>query len=118
MKQQLLPKSMAEKIPALYEQDGKGMQATAYAKFFHPYGAGTWYVTEFDGEDICFGWAEIHPGCGELGYFSLKEMEAVEARINGQNIPGLQAIERDIHFKPTPLCDIPEVKRSLEARGC
>ena len=114
MKQELLPQSIRKTIPPLYAQDGKGMDAIAHIKFFHPYGNGVWYLTEFDhdGGDTCFGWAEILPGCGELGYFSLTELESLEARINGQCIPGLQAIERDIHFTPTPLSRIPEITRN------
>ena len=110
MKQKLLTQEIREKLPPLYAQEGKGMEAIAYVRFFHPYGSGTWYATEFDGEDSFFGWAEIQPGCGELGYFSLKELESLEARINGKVIPGLQAIERDIHFEPRPLNEIEEVK--------
>jgi len=114
MKQELLTKELREKLPPLYSQDGKGMQAVAYAKFFHPYGAGVWFATELDqaDEDTFFGWAEICPGCGELGYFSLSELESLEATINGIKIPGLQAIERDVSFTPTPLCDIADINRS------
>ncbi len=109
MKQELLPASFRARIPPLYAQDGQGMDAIAYTRLFHAYGSGTWIISEFDGEDTCFGWAEIHPGCGELGYFSLKELESLEARINGKTIHGLQAIERDIHFTPTPLSQIKEL---------
>ena len=111
MKQKLLTKEIRNRLPALYAQDGKGMDAIAYLRLFHAYGNGTWIATEFDGEDTFFGWAEIHPGCGELGYFSLKELESLEARINGKRIPGLQAIERDIHFTPKPLSQIPEIQK-------
>ncbi len=114
MKQKLLTKEIRKRLPALYAQDGKGMDAIAYARWFYAYGSsGVWYLTEFDHDsgDTCFGWAEIHPGCGELGYFSLKELESLEARINGKRIPGLQAIERDIHFTPKPLSEIPEIKK-------
>ncbi len=109
MKQKLLPQTIRAQIPPLYAQDGLGLEAIVHVRFFHAYGAGTWLATEFDGEDTFFGWAEIHPGCGELGYFSLKELESLEARINGKTIPGLQAIERDIHFNPKPLSKIEEV---------
>ncbi len=90
------------------------MEAVAHIRWFHAYGGAVWYLTEFDhdGGDTCFGWAEVLPGCGELGYFSLSELESLEARINGQRIPGLQAIERDIHFTPTPLSQIPEITRN------
>ena len=119
MKQQLLPKSLAEKIPALYEQDGKGIQSVAHVKLFHAYGGGTWLICEIDSDhDLCFGYVfGLVPGGDEFGYFSVSELAGLCAHINGKRIEGLQAIERDIHFKPTPLCDIQEVKRSLEARG-
>ena len=32
----LLTKAIATKVPALYAQDGKGMEAIAYVKFFTP----------------------------------------------------------------------------------
>ncbi|RJO64288.1 MAG: DUF2958 domain-containing protein [Myxococcales bacterium] len=111
MKQKLLTKEIREQLPPLYSQESKGMEAIAYLRLFHGYGRGVWLVTEFDGEDTFFGWAEIQAGCGELGYFSLSELESLDARINGRVIPGLQAIERDIHFKPTRLCDIKEIVR-------
>ena len=107
MKQKLLTKEIREMLPPLYAQESKGMEAVAYVRYFHPYGAGTWYATEFDGEDTFFGWACIQEG--ELGYFSLSELESLEARINGRTIPGLQAIERDIYFAPKRLCDIREI---------
>ena len=39
----LLTKAIASKVPALYSQDGKGMEAIAYAKFspLGPTGHGT-----------------------------------------------------------------------------
>ena len=109
MRQKLLTQELRKQLPPLYAQEDKGMQAVAYARFFHAYGCGVWYITEFDGEDTCFGWAEVLPGCGELGYFSLSELEALEATINGKRIPALQAVERDIHFTPAPLKDIREI---------
>ena len=44
----LLTKELEKKLPSLYEQDGKGDEAIAYAKFFDPCGSWTWYVTEYD----------------------------------------------------------------------
>jgi hypothetical protein len=31
--------------------------------------------------DIAFGWAEILPGCGEYGTFSIRELEEISAEI-------------------------------------
>ena len=44
----LLTKELEKKLPSLYEQDGKGDEAIAYAKFFDPCGSWTWYATEYD----------------------------------------------------------------------
>jgi len=112
MRQQLLTKEIRESLPPLYAQDSLGWNAVAHARFIHAYGSGTWFATVFDGDDTFFGYVcGLTPGGGELGYFSLSELESLEARINGNVIPGLQAIERDIHFTPTRLCDIKEIVR-------
>lgn len=83
-------------LPALYSQEGRGLNAVAWVKFFDPTGAGTWYASEFDGEDIFFGLADLGFGEPELGYFSLAELQSVSGRL------GL-GIERDLHWKPVPL---------------
>ena len=73
-------------------------------KFFCPWGMATWLATEFDGEDLFFGWAVLNdPACAELGYFSLAELQSIRGRF------GL-GIERDLHFTPCPLS---EAKRRL-----
>ena len=56
----LLTKELEKKLPALYAQDGKGKDAVAYAKFFHPFSNWTWYATEFDGADLFFGLVQGH----------------------------------------------------------
>ena len=92
----LITKEVAKKIPALYSQDGAGMDAIVHVKFFYPAGAATWYITELDPEEgLAFGWADLGHG-GELGYVSIAELEAFRGRF------GL-GIERDIHFTPRPL---------------
>ena len=100
----LMTKEIERQIPKLYEQDGKGEDAVVFVKFFNPCGAGTWFATEYDPEQrLFFGYAEIFPGEGELGYFSLDELESVRGPL------GL-GIERDIYFKPKTLG---EAKSSL-----
>ncbi len=69
-------------------------------KFFTPDSNWTWYASEFDGEDILFGFVsgmEV-----ELGYFSLKELEEVRGPL------GLP-IERDLHFEPKTLKELQEM---------
>ena len=82
------------KIPKLYEQDNKGLNAIAYVKFFTPDSNWTWYAIEFDGNDIFFGL--VDGLCKELGYFSLSELESVRGPL------GLK-IEKDLYFEPTIL---------------
>jgi hypothetical protein len=93
----LLTKALRQRLPQLYAQDGDP-HAKAYVKFFTPDGAATWYVSEFDGVDTCFGWADLGlgPGCAGLGYFSLSELEALRGPL------GLP-VERDRGFRPTRL---------------
>jgi hypothetical protein len=96
----LMTKAIEKRIPELRGQDGKSWEeTTVYAKFFNPVGHATWFATEYDPEErMFFGWAELHPGCGELGYFSLDELESVRLRF------GL-GIERDRHFPEKSLAD-------------
>jgi Protein of unknown function (DUF2958) len=95
----LLTKANRQALPPLYSQDGKGMDAVAHVKFFHPCSRYTLYVTEFDGEDTFFGYvlSPFGPDCDELGYSSLAEMSALR-------VMGL-GIERDMHFNPQPLSE-------------
>lgn len=96
----LLTAENKRQLPALYSQDGKGMEAVAYVKFFHPMSRYTFYVTEFDGTDTLFGYcvSPLGPDCDELGYASLQEL--TELRVRGLGI------ERDLHFKPVPLSEV------------
>ena len=71
---QLLPAEIREQLPPLYSQE-QVADPMVICKFFTPDSQWTWYVLEFDGEDICFGY--IIGFEAELGYFSLSELESV-----------------------------------------
>src|SRR5918995_3948362 len=91
---QLLTKELRKKLPKLYANEEKGMEALALVKFFTPDSSWTWYASEFDGEDLFFGLAVgFEP---ELGYFRLSELLTVRGKL------GLP-VERDRFFTPTPL---------------
>lgn len=95
----LLPPELRETLPPLYANEELGLAAQALVKFFTPDSNWTWYATEFDGEDIFFGFViGFEP---ELGYFSLSELESVRGPM------GLP-IERDDHFKPKTLQELRE----------
>ena len=90
----LMTTEILNRIPPLHGQEAKGDEAIIYVKFFNPAGAGTWYATEYDPEQrMFFGYVDLGmgPGCSELGYFSLDELEALR-------LPYGLTIERDLHF--------------------
>ena len=91
----LLTKEIKKKLPPLYATEGQD-DPMVQVKFFTPDSNWTWYATEFDGEDIFFGFVVGH--YPEFGYFSLREMEAVRGPL------GLP-IERDLYFEPCPLSE-------------
>ena len=96
----LITKEIERKAPALYSQESKSADETqVVAKFFDPCGAATWYMTEYDPDDrLAFGWVTLGfgPGCDELGYFSIAELESIRGAL------GL-GIERDTHWEPCAL---------------
>ncbi len=101
----LLPKEIADTIPKLYEQEAKGEDAIVFIKFFDPCGRWSWFATEFDGEDTCFGLVDGFEM--ELGYFSLKELQSYKG-------PLKIGIERDLWFRP---CTLKELKQTLSGRS-
>jgi len=88
----LLTPDIRQQLPHLYSQESVE-DPIAHVKFFHPSSNWTWFVTEFDGEELFFGLVQGLEE--ELGYFSLQELESV-------NVGGV-VVERDLHFTPTPL---------------
>ncbi|SRR5258706_217466 len=99
---QLLDQENRNKLPKLYANEEKGLEAEALVKFFTPDSNWTWYASEFDGEDIFFGLVSGFEV--ELGYFSLSELEGVKGPM------GLP-IERDLHYKPETLSKLMEKHR-------
>ena len=93
----LLTKAILKKLPKLYSQEEKGLEAIVVVKFFTPDGGWTWYVTEFDGDDTFFGLVDGFEK--ELGYFSLSELQGARGKL------GLP-IERDLYFDPVPLKEL------------
>ena len=93
----LLTKEILEKLPKLYSQEEKGLDAVAVVKFFTPDSNWTWYATEFDGDDLFFGLVDGFEK--ELGYFRLSELQSVKGAL------GLP-IERDMYFKPKTIKEL------------
>jgi hypothetical protein len=92
----LLNKTCCKGVPAIGSQDGD--DAIVYLKFFLQ--GHTWFLTELDvetGEAFGKVFSQQCPD-GELGYFSMIELSTVRGTFG--------AVERDRHFKPTPLADV------------
>lgn len=90
----LLTKEILARLPKLYSQENNP-DPLVQVKFFTPWSNWTWYATEYNPEErLFFGYVVGQEK--ELGYWSLDELEEVKGPF------GLK-IERDIHFKPTPL---------------
>ena len=93
----LLTKELRRKLPKLYATEEKGDNAIVHCKFFTPDANWTWYVTEFDGDDLFFGLVD---GLDiELGYFSLSELKSIRGAL------GLP-IERDLYWETITLKEL------------
>ena len=73
-------------------ETGDGSNQKPVVKFFCPWGAATWLITDFDGEDTMFGLCDLGHGSPEPGYVSLAELASLKG-------PWGLTIERDLHFK-------------------
>lgn len=90
---ELLDTETRARLPKLYATQNDD-DPIAYARLDARWQGWTWYILEFDGHDVCYGYV-----CGferELGYFNLAELESFRG-------PRWQRVERDPHFTPTPV---------------
>ena len=81
------------------DEVGKTLSDLLRVKLFDPCGSWTWYVQDWDGEDICFGWVEGFEN--EWGSFSLCELSEIKGPL------GI-GIEIDVYFTPVPAKTITE----------
>ena len=85
----------AKKYP-IYSQDGKGFDSKVLVKYFNPYGAGTWIITEAsqeeDGDWLLFGY--MHITDWEWGYVMLSQLQELRVPVFGCKMP----IERDLYI--------------------
>ena len=97
----LLTKAIEKTIPPLYSQENEP-DPIVRVKFFSPYSSWTWYVTEGqlteEGDWRFFGLVDGFEV--EWGYFMLSELEAVEQKVFGYMLPG---VERDCYCSPKPI---------------
>ena len=95
----LMPEAARKALPLLGATEDIGTyDKIVILKFFCPYNGWEWYVVEFDGDDLLYGYVK---GWGsEWGYFSLNELAECTVK---ESVP---AIERDCHFTPMRFGDI------------
>jgi hypothetical protein len=101
--QKLLTKQDLANLPPIGSQEGKGDEAIAYVHFFLD--SWDWFAVEYNQKDEFYGLVKGFEE--ELGYFSLSELQGIK------NSMGL-GVERDMHFKPTPLSQLRGKDERLE----
>jgi hypothetical protein len=94
------------KLPKLYETESTPLKDKMIHMHFFMGGC-DWYIAEFDGEDLFFGFVILNDDLhnAEWGYSSLAEMDAI-------NIDGFE-IDRDLHWQPTPARMIERISELL-----
>lgn len=102
--------------PAFYATDDgtDPYERTVFAHYF--IGNSEWYVLEYNSlKDMVFGWSEILPDMGELGYTSMEELE--NAVIYGQIVFGEETssfpirVTYDTHWQPRSLNECLKLRR-------
>ena len=85
-------------IPRLYETEKIGSKnKIIHLHFF--IGSCDWYVAEFDGEELFFGYANLNDAQNaEWGYFSLRELDDI-------NLDGLE-VDNDLLWQPVKFSEI------------
>lgn len=87
----------------LYSQKGKGKKSKVLVKYFNPYGAGTWLITEAEkqenGDWLLFGYCHIFEW--EWGYVLLSELQNTKVNVFGCQF----GLERDLHISEDATVD-------------
>ena len=94
---------LLNQIPRLYATEHVPLREKVIHLHFY-FGHCDWYVAEYDGDDLFFGYAVLNGDMqnSEWGYFTFSELKDI-------NIHGFQ-IDRDIDWKPRPAGEIKRIK--------
>ena len=95
-------KTQLDQIPRLYQTEHAPLgEKIIHLHFF--IGGCDWYVAEFDGEDMFFGFVNLNDDINaEWGYFSLTDLKSFS--INGIEI------DCDLYWKVRPAKEVPVIK--------
>ncbi len=100
-------KEELNRLPRLYETENLPLAEKPIGMHFFLAGC-DWWISEFDGEDLFFGYAVLNGDeeMGEWGSISLTELKSLKIG------PGIE-VDRDLHWKIKQAKDIPAIARSL-----
>lgn len=76
---ELLPNEILNKLPQLVAtSEMNANEVKVQVKLFTPDAQCTWYITEYDGKDLFFGFGSYEDDrFAELGYMSKSELESI-----------------------------------------
>ena len=94
-------------LPRLYETEETPLAEKLIRMHFF-LGGCDWWICEFDGRDLFFGYAVLNGDwqLGEWGYISLQELKSIKV---GAGIE----VDRDLHWRPKQAQEIPAIAGSL-----
>lgn len=102
-------KARLDKIPRLYQtEETPAQEKLVYLHFF--FGACDWFIVEFDGEDLFFGFAVINGDLemAEWGYVSFSELKGI-------NMCGVEIdCELEHFWKTRPAKEVDLIKKAQE----
>ena len=92
------------KLPAMGATENQAFRDKHVEMHFF-LGSCDWYVCEYDGEDLFFGYVILNGDIqmGEWGYISFQELKKLRIP------PGIE-VDRDLHWQPQKAGQIPGVK--------
>ena len=94
---------LLNQIPRLYATEHiPAKDKIIHLHFF--FGGCDWYVAEYDGDDLFFGFAVLNDDLpnSEWGYFTLSELADI-------NIHGFE-VDSDLYWKPRPAAEIDRIR--------
>lgn len=90
-------------IPRLYSTENTVLaDKIVYLHFF--IGGCDWYIVEYDGEDLFFGYAILNGDIlnAEWGYISFTELREIKV--------GFVEIDCDLHWEQKPVSEVPLIR--------
>lgn len=96
------------KLPRFYETEPLPvLDKTVHMHFF--LGGSDWYVVEFDGDDLFFGYVILNNDKvnAEWGYFSFRELKKTLVK-------GWIQVDRDLNWEPKKAYDVRKINKSVD----